>query len=360
MKHVRSVPAAGLATVVAVLALTGCTAATEPDEPQTSGTSGAEGSGEVVLVTHDSFSLPKKLVRAFEESSGLDLVVRSSGDAGQLTNKLVLTEGSPTGDVAFGVDNTFGSRALGEGVFAPSEITLPDGADAYALEGDEDGRMVPVDTGNVCVNIDVGWFEEHDLPAPETFGDLIDPRYEGLFVTPGASTSSPGLAFLLATIETYDVDWTAWWSDLVDNGAKITSGWSDAYYVDYTLGGEGGSRPIVLSYDSSPAFTLTDDGQQSTSRALPETCFRQVEYAGVLEGADNPDGGRRVLEWLLSPEVQEALPESMYVYPVTDVPLPRDWARFAPQPDDPIVMDPAEISEHREEWLTRWTDLTSR
>jgi len=356
VRFVRSSRSAATAAFAATLALAGCTAATESGpEP-----SGDGDPGKVVLVTHDSFSLPKKLIRSFEEESGLDLVVRSSGDAGQLTNKLVLTQGSPTGDVAFGVDNAFGSRALEEGVFAANDVALPDGVDAYALAGDDEGRLVPIDTGDVCVNIDVGWFKDHDLRAPTTFGDLIDPRYEGLFVTPGASTSSPGLAFLLATIETYGDDWPLWWGDLIDNDAKITSGWSDAYYVDYTLGGEDGSRPIVLSYDSSPAFTLTDDGQRSTSRALMDTCFRQVEYAGVIEGADNPTGAQKVLEWLLSPEVQEALPTSMYVYPVTDVPLPSDWARFAPQPEQPIVMDPAKISEHREEWLTEWTDLTSR
>ncbi len=353
-----------LASLLVGLGLTACSLLGE-DDPDTDASDDASGGAgeppaEVVLVTHDSFALPKKLIRAFEDESGFELTLRSSGDAGALTNKLVLTQSSPTGDVAFGVDNTFASRALDAGVFADSDVTLPDGAEAFALDDGTD-RLVPVDTGNVCVNVDTAWFADHDIPEPSTLDDLVDPAYADLFVTPGAATSSPGLAFLLSTIAEYGDDWPDYWTDLMANGTKLTSGWSDAYYVDFTQGGGEGQRPIVVSYDSSPAFTLTDDGAASTTKALLDTCFRQVEYAGVLAGADNPEGARAVLEWLLSPEVQAALPESMYVFPVVDgVELPEDWARFAEQPTDPYTVDPAEIAADREEWLTTWTDVTSR
>ena len=268
-------------------------------------------------MTHDSFALPKKLIRAFENESGFELISALSGDAGALDQQARAHPELPTGDVAFGVDNTFASRALDAGVFADSEVALPDGAENFALDDGTD-RLVPVDTGNVCVNVDTGWFADHDLPEPSTLDDLVDPAYADLFVTPGAATSSPGLAFLLSTVAEYGEDWPDYWADLMANGAKLTSGWSDAYYVDFTQGGGEGERPIVVSYDSSPAFTVTDDGAASTTKALLDTCFRQVEYAGVLAGAENPEGARAVLEWLLSPEVQAALPESMYVFPVVD------------------------------------------
>ena len=288
-------------------------------------------------------------------------MVRASGDAGVLTNKLVLTKDNPLGDVAFGVDNTFASRALDEGVFAPYDATLPDGAEQYLLPGDDDHALTPVDNGSVCVNVDDTWFADHDLAPPTSLDDLADPAYEGLFVTPGAATSSPGMAFLLATIGAYGEDgWQDYWTSLMDNGAKLTDGWSDAYQVDFTQGGGKGDRPIVLSYDSSPAFTVADDGTSTTS-ALLDTCFRQVEYAGVLDGAANPDGAEALVDFLLSPDVQAALPESMYVFPVdTSVELPAEWAEFAKQPTDPVTVDPATIAENRDEWLRDWSDITSR
>jgi thiamine transport system substrate-binding protein len=339
--------------LVLALAATGCSVVGEDSG------SDAPASKRVVLVTHDSFVLPKPLVRRFEQESGYDLVVRGSGDAGVLTNKLVLTKDDPLGDVAFGVDNTFASRALDEGVFAPYAAHLPTGAGRYRLPGDDEHALTPVDNASVCVNVDDTWFAAHHLAPPKTLDDLVDPTYRDLFVAPGAATSSPGMAFLLATIAAYGDGWQEWWSKLMDNGAKLDDGWSQAYEVDFTQGGGKGDRPIVLSYDSSPAFTVADG--TSTTSALLDTCFRQVEYAGVLDGAQNPDGARALVDFLLTPDVQAALPDSMYVFPVdSTVDLPKEWARFAAQPSDPYQVDPASISEHRDEWLREWSDVTSR
>ena len=264
----------------------------DDDDPDTAPT-------EVVLVTHESFELPKKLQKQFEEESGYELVVRAAGDAGALTNKLVLTKDNPLGDVAFGVDNTFASRALDEDVFAPYDATLPEGAEQLRAARRRRHALTPIDNASVCVNVDDTWFAEHDLAPPATLDDLVDPAYEDLFVTPGATTSSPGMAFLLSTIAAYGDGWPDYWADLMDNGAKLTEGWSDAYQVDFTQGGGKGDRPIVLSYDSSPAFTVSDG--VSTTSALLDTCFRQVEYAGVLEGAENPDGAEALVDFLLTP-----------------------------------------------------------
>ncbi len=347
-------------TLAALVPLTACSLVGGDDSSTDAG--GDTGGGEtkqVVLVTHESFFLPKKLVKAFEQESGYDLVLRASGDAGTMTNKLVLSAGNPQGDVAYGVDNTFASRALDNDVFAPYDAALPAGAETYALPGDDDHRLTPVDNANVCVNVDTTWFDAKGITPPETLQDLVDPTYRDLFVLPGAASSSPGMAFLLATIAEYGDDWPTYWTDLLDNGAKLTSGWSGAYEVDFTQGGGHGDRPIVLSYDSSPAFTVGDGG--SSTAALLDTCFRQVEYAGVLEGADNPEGAEAVVDWLLSPEVQAALPTSMYVFPVDPATaLPDEWATYAVQPDAPLTLDPAEIAANRDDWLTTWSDVISR
>jgi len=339
------------------LGLAGCslTAGDTAQEEETA------AGGTVVLVTHESFNLPKKLRRTFEEESGYDLEVRPAGDAGALTTKLVLTTDNPTGDVAFGVDNTFATRALDEGVFARSGVALPSAAEEYALPSDDDGRLVPVDNANVCVNVDTTWFAEQDLAPPATLEDLTDPAYEGLFVTPSALSSSPGMAFLLSTVAEYGDDWPAYWERLMANDTLVVDGWNDAYYGEFTQGGEEGSRPIVLSYDSSPAFTVPAGADESTTAALLDTCFRQVEYAGVLSGAENPEGAQALLEFLLSDAMQAALPESMYVFPVVDsVELPEEWAAYAEQPTAPYEVDPAEIAANREGWLEEWRDVTTR
>ena len=342
-----------------VLALTGCTLAGD-DEPDDAAT-GTAGTQEVVLITHDSFVLPDELVAEFTAETGYEVVVRPSGDAGAMTNMLVLTEGSPVGDAVFGIDTTFASRALDADVLAPHDAELPAGAQEHALEGEGADRLAPVDYGDVCVNIDDTWFEAADLDPPQTLEDLADPAYRGLFVTPGASTSSPGLAFLLATVGHFGEDgWQDYWADLVANDVLVTSGWSDAYSVDFTAGGGGGDRPVVLSYASSPPFTIPEGGDEPTTSALLDTCFRQVEYAGVLAGAANPEGAQALVQWLLSEPVQAAVPDSMFVYPVDpSVALPEVWATWAQVAQDPVEVAPEEIEEHREEWVREWADIAT-
>ncbi|WP_340539767.1 thiamine ABC transporter substrate-binding protein [Nocardioides sp. GXZ039] len=351
---------AGALAAAIVLTTTGCSLV-GGDDDKNGGTDDASKGPKVVLVTHGSFSLPDDLIADFEADTGLTLDIRTSGDAGELTNKLVLTKDDPIGDVAFGVDNTFGSRALSEGVFEPGAVAWPEGVSQYALPGDEEHSLAPIDNGNVCVNIDDTWFTEHDVAPPTSLDDLADPTYRGLFVTPSAATSSPGLAFLLATIAEYGDDWPDYWKRLMDNDTSIASSWTDAYQVDFTQGGGDGDRPIVVSYDSSPAFTVAEGSDTSTTSALLDTCFLQVEYAGVLAGAENPEGATKVVEWLLSPAVQEALPENMYVFPTVDrIDLPAEWTAHVERPDAPLSLDPAEIDAERENWLREWNDITTR
>lgn len=355
---------AGLAAAAALsLTLSACSLGGTSDEPEPADGTAGPADTKVVLASHESWSVPEEVLAVFTEQTGYEVEVQAAGDAGTLTNKLVLTKGSPIADAAFGVDNTFASRAVSEGVFAdyepadpPSSVEgfeLPDEAAAAAL--------TPVDFGDVCVNVDDTWFAEKGIEPPATLDDLADPAYKDLFVTPGATTSSPGLAFLLATIAEYGDGWTDYWERLMANGTRVTAGWSDAYTVDFTAGGGDGDRPIVLSYASSPPFTIPEGGDEPTTSALLDTCYRQVEYAGVLEGASNPEGAKALIDFLLSPTFQEALPESMYVFPVdTSVELPELWAQWAKVPDEPLTVDPDEVAANRDEWLTTWGEITTR
>jgi thiamine transport system substrate-binding protein len=346
------------AVLVAATTLAACSVSTADDQAPRQG----EGTpGKVVLATHDSWAMPKPLIRKLEHDTGLDLQVVPSGDAGQLTNKLVLTKDNPVADVVYGIDNTFASRALDAGVLAPDAAAgAPASASRYDLPGDSRHALAPVDWGDVCVNVDDAWFREHGRPEPRTLEDLTKPAYKNLFSTPSAATSSPGFAFLLTTISAYGENgWLEYWKKLMANGARVAGSWTDAYEGDFTASGQG-DRPIVLSYNSSPPFTVPKGGTRPTTSALLDTCFRQVEYAGVLAGAQNPDGARKVIAWLQSRQVQEALPDNMYVFPVDDrAALPPIWKRWAKRAPKPYALDPGEVTQHRDEWIRAWTDVTS-
>ena len=327
------------------------------------GSSSTGGSKTLVVATHDSWAMSKKVIADFEKKTGITVKVEPQGDAGELTNKLVLTQGDPIADMVYGIDNTFASRAVDADVLAPyTPQRRPASINRFdPPQGDGAGQLTPIDYGDVCVNVDDTWFAAHHLARPKTLEDLTRPAYKDLFVTPGATTSSPGLAFLLTTIAQEGNGWQGYWKRLMANGAKIDAGWSDAWDVDYTAGGGHGDRPVVLSYASSPPDTVDPKTGRPTTSALLDTCFRQIEYAGVLQGASNPRAAKEFIDFMLGKQFQSALPEQMYVYPVdTSVHLPAAWAKWAKVAPHPVTMPPHEITAHRNQWLSDWRDLTSR
>ena len=350
---------AGAALTALVGMLTGCSLSSSTDQ---SGNGAGGKDKTVVVATHDSWAMSKSVLTEFTKKTGYRVKIEPNGDVGQLTNKLVLTKGSPIADMTYGIDNTFASRAVDQGILAPyTPKELAPSARRYALTAPNDARrLTPVDYGDVCINVDDVWFRRHHLAPPRTLGDLVAGRYRGLFVTPGASTSSPGLAFLLTTIAAYGHGWQGYWHKLMANGTKITAGWSDAYEVDFTAGGGHGDRPIVLSYASSPPFTIPKGKATPTTSSLLDTCFRQVEYAGVLAGASNPAGAKAFIDFMTQRSFQQALPDNMYVFPVVaGTPLPASWARFAKTAPHPFTVPPREIARNRDAWLREWGDITS-
>lgn len=343
--------------------LAGCLASlaacgTDDDEGSRSASSGTdEEPGEVVLVTYDAFALPEEAAAAFLERFGATIEVVAAGDSGSMLASALLTAGSPEGDVIFGIDNTMATQVLEAPLLEPVSPENLDRVDPDTrLEGELGELLVPVDTGDVCINADAAWFDSQSMEPPSTFEDLAAERYRDLLVVESPVNSSPGLAFMLGTIEVFgEQGWTGFWERLRGNGVRVAPSWDDAYYNDYTV--SGGDRPLVVSYASSPpAEVVFSEGERTepASTVLESTCVSQVEYAGKLAGAPHPELADDLIEFMLGEQWQSALPLTNFVYPVTDVALPEEFAAWAPRPPDPLRVDPVEVGENRETWLEQW------
>ncbi|QKW29651.1 thiamine ABC transporter substrate-binding protein [Streptomyces seoulensis] len=331
-----------------------------------SGGKSAADSKTVTLVSHDSWKASKSVIAEFEKSSGYKVRVLTDGDAGQAVNKAILTKDNPQGDVFFGVDNTLLSRALDNGLFQPYEAKGSDRIEApYRADGAKH-RVTPIDTGDICVNYDKKYFADHKLAPPATFDDLVKPQYRNLLVTEDAAASSPGLGFLLGTAARYgDTGWQAYWKKLRANGVKVVSGWEQAYDQEFSGSAGGrkakGDRPLVVSYASSPPAEVIY--AQPRPKTAPTgvaqgTCFRQVEYAGLLANAGNTKGGKAFLDFLVSKRFQEDMPLNMFVYPVLQgARVPAEFTQYGPQAKDPETMAPERIAAHRDQWVKSWTSL---
>jgi thiamine transport system substrate-binding protein len=352
-------------TSIGALALVaGCASSTPTSTaPSAAGVPSTAG-GTVRLLAHDSFVVSDALLTDFTERTGITIEVITGGDAGTMVAGAVLAAGAPTADVLFGIDNTLVSRALDAGVFAP--YTAADlGTVIPALAADTaNGSVTPIDYGDVCINIDDAGLAARGIAAPTTLDDLIKPEYRDLLVVEDPGTSSPGLAFLLSTIARYGSGWPDYWTALSDNGVKVAASWTDAYVGDFSGGGDG-DRPLVVSYATSPpaeiVYAADPKPTAPSTSVMTDGCYRQVEYAGILAGAANPEGAKAVVDWLLSEPVQSDVPLSMFVFPArSGTPLPEVFTDFAATVEQPLQLPAAEVADGLSGWLTDWGTVMGR
>jgi thiamine transport system substrate-binding protein len=324
---------------------------TQPSEPQT-----------ITVMTHDSFSVSEDVVNSFEEANNANVVFLQSGDAGAVLNKAILTKDAPLADLLFGVDNTFLSRALAEDIFESYESAmLNEIPDAFKL--DESKRALPVDYGDVCINYDKAYFADNNLAVPQSLEDLTKPEYAELLVVENPATSSTGLAFLLATIAHYGDSFSDYWQALNDNGVVVVDGWETAYYTNFSGSSGRGPQPMVVSYGTSPAAEVIFaekplDDAPTASILGPDTCFRQIEFVGILKGTKNRSLAEKFLDFMLSKQFQEDVPLQMFVYPVNpNAVLPDEFTKYAQAPEQAAALAPDVIAKKRDAWIQAWTDV---
>jgi thiamine transport system substrate-binding protein len=337
-------------------------------QPPTAEPAVAEGPRTLTVMTHDSFDVSGEVVEAFKGSCNCEVQFLQAGDTGLMLNQAILSKENPLADIMYGVDNTFLSRALAgdilESYESPVLANILDG-----LKLDPTFRMSPVDYGDVCLNYDKAWFEENGLAPPDDLPALTQPEYQRLTVVENPATSSPGLAFLLATVgrfgETGDYTYLDYWSDLRANDVLITDGWEDAYWGNFTYASDG-DRPIVVSYASSPPvevyFSEESFEEAPTGVVVADgSCFRQIEFVGILKGTQNRDLAEQWIDFMLGTTFQEDIPLKMFVFPANvNAGLPEVFSRFAEIPENPATVDPEAIESNREAWIGAWTQTVLR
>jgi thiamine transport system substrate-binding protein len=323
-----------------------------------------EGPRTLTVMTHDSFAVSEEVVAAFEAEHNADVVFLKLGDAGEATNKALLSADAPLADVFYGVDNTFLSRALDGDIFEAYESPLlADVPDSFELDAQH--RALPVDYGDVCLNYDIAYFESNGLTPPGNLEDLLEPEYASMLVVENPATSSPGLAFLFATVGHFGPEgYLDYWQGLVANDVKVVNDWETAFYTEFSRW--GGQRPIVVSYSSSPAVDLIFaeepmDAPVTAAVVSDGSCFRQIEFVGILKGTANRDLAEAWVDFMLSPTFQADMPLQMFVFPVNPgAELAPEFVSFLQEPSETAFVSPEDIAAHREEWIQAWTDTVLR
>jgi thiamine transport system substrate-binding protein len=321
-----------------------------------------QGPQTLTVLTHDSFSVSEDLIRQFESENNVKISFVKGGDAGSVLNKAVLTKDAPLADILYGVDNTFLSRALDAGIFSPYDAPSLAGVPSQ-FKLDAQNRALPVDYGDICINYDKSYFANNNLSFPGSLADLTKPEYKDLLVVEDPSTSSPGLAFLLTTIAAYGDEYQDYWRQLKENGVVVVDSWETAYYTNFSASSGRGPQPMVVSYGSSPVAEVVYadppvDESPTASLVADGMCFRQIEFAGILEGTKNRRLAEKFIDFMLGKSFQEDMPLQMFVFPVNpEAALPEVFINNSQIPANPASIDPDEIALNRDGWIQGWNNV---
>ncbi|NQW22894.1 MAG: thiamine ABC transporter substrate-binding protein [SAR202 cluster bacterium] len=327
---------------------------------------GSDEPGSLVVLTNDSFDISEEVIAQFELANNATITIQKAGDSAVVLNRAILEKGNPSGDLLYGVDNTFLSRALREDIFIKYESDLIKNVPSQFIL-DDTFHVSPVDYGYVNINYDIEYLEKNGLTAPTTLEALTEPEWKGKLVVENPATSTPGLAFLIATVSYFgeddDYDYLDFWTDLKANDLAVKDGWSEAYYTDFTK--YGGNRPLVVSYATSPAaelyfsegaYTVPPTGNMLVDKAT----FLQIEGIGILKGTKNEGLAKKFVDFVLDRPFQEDIPGRMFVYPVNSEAQTPDFFKFAEVPTLPADIDSDTIDAKRDEWIDAWTKVVVR
>ena len=317
----------------------------------------------LTILDHGAFGAFDDAAALFENRTGARVVHVEADDAGSVLNRAIREKGDPTFDVLYGIDNILWTRAVEEGIFEPYRPVLAERVDPSLVLDAEAWHATPVDHGYVGVNVD-----ETKLGARVASLEDLE-TLAAAFVTPDPRTSTPGLGYLLASLDTFAEDgWLHHWRKLFENGVLVTSGWTEAYEQHFSAGygvdyGGAGDKAIVTSYTSSPAYEAffgRPAERLATPLVAPFSTFHQVETMGIAKGTGNLAAAQAWIEFTLTDEFQRLMAPGNAVYPVVaGVSTDDTFGAHDPEPGsfEPARLAPEEIGAELERWLREWTDL---
>jgi thiamine transport system substrate-binding protein len=304
-----------------------------------------EKSPDLVIWTYDSFNSEwgpgPEVSKAFEEKTGIKITWVSHGDAGEIVSRLIQEGNNSDADIILGFDQNLSPRVLNSELL---EAYRPKGAEKIFKELvlDADFRIIPFDYSYFAIV-----YNSQAVNPPQSLEDLTSAQYKQKLILIDPRTSSPGLGFFAWVKDIYGENWKDYWRRLQPSILTIAGGWSSAYGL-FTKG----EAPLVLSYTTSPGYHLKYEQTEHYKAAIfTDGHPLQIEAAGLLKTAKNKDNAKTFLDFMISPDFQNIIPLTNWMYPVIDIPLP-DSFRINPKSDKPLLPRPVTEAD-----LNEWAAL---
>nr|WP_152913545.1 thiamine ABC transporter substrate binding subunit [Vibrio parahaemolyticus] len=309
-------------------------------------TSAFAAENTLTIYTYDSFAADwgpgPKIEQAFEAKCGCDVNFVALDDGVSILNRLRLEGGNSKADIVLGLDNNLMAEAKKTGLLTEHNV---DTANTVLPDGWSDTTFVPYDYGYFAFVYN----KEKLANPPKSMKELVETRDDLKVIYQDPRTSTPGQGLMLWMKSIYGDDVTQAWQKLASKTVTVTKGWSEAYSM--FLNGES---DLVLSYTTSPAYHLIAENDSKFATAnFSEGHYMQVEVAAKVKGSKNSELADKFMDFILSDEFQSAMPTGNWMYPVTDVELPKGFETLS-VPSKSLSFSADEVAKMRKSWIREW------
>ncbi|EIV1706856.1 thiamine ABC transporter substrate binding subunit [Vibrio parahaemolyticus] len=309
-------------------------------------TSAFAAENTLTIYTYDSFAADwgpgPKIEQAFEAKCGCDVNFVALDDGVSILNRLRLEGGNSKADIVLGLDNNLMAEAKKTGLLTEHNV---DTANTVLPNGWSDTTFVPYDYGYFAFVYN----KEKLANPPKSMKELVETRDDLKVIYQDPRTSTPGQGLMLWIKSIYGDDVTQAWQKLASKTVTVTKGWSEAYSM--FLNGES---DLVLSYTTSPAYHLIAENDSKFATAnFAEGHYMQVEVAAKVKGSKNSELADQFMNFILSDEFQSAMPTGNWMYPVTDVELPKGFETLS-VPSKSLSFSADEVAKMRKSWIREW------
>ncbi|EGQ8954795.1 thiamine ABC transporter substrate binding subunit [Vibrio parahaemolyticus] len=309
-------------------------------------TSAFAAENTLTIYTYDSFAADwgpgPKIEQAFEAKCGCDVNFVALDDGVSILNRLRLEGGNSKADIVLGLDNNLMAEAKKTGLLTEHNV---DTANTVLPDGWSDTTFVPYDYGYFAFVYN----KEKLANPPKSMKELVETRDDLKVIYQDPRTSTPGQGLMLWMKSIYGDDVTQAWQKLASKTVTVTKGWSEAYSM--FLNGES---DLVLSYTTSPAYHLIAENDSKFATAnFAEGHYMQVEVAAKVKGSKNSELADKFMNFILSDEFQSAMPTGNWMYPVTDVELPKGFETLS-VPSKSLSFSADEVANMRKSWIREW------
>lgn len=259
---------------------------------------------DLVVYNAQHEELLDEIVPLFEDETGLNVELRAGKDL-EMANQIVEEGGDSPADVFLTENSPAMTIVDNEGLFAPVPQAALDNIPADYRP--ESGRWTGFLARSTVAMYNTDSMTEADMP--ESILEFAEPEWAGRvgFSPTGADFQ----AIVSAVLATEGEDATReWLAGLKENGEILQNN------LVVMQAADAGDIDAGIAYHYYWYRDREEGGSDSDSSALhffgdeDPGAFLSVSGAGILESAEHRDAAEQFVEWLTSPEAQQAMADS--------------------------------------------------